>query len=268
MGRDAMLDLHIMDIQKPSQKQEVKTACNDQMNFYTAKIAEVPSQGALPIFLYQSDEGPMARYDGLPDRYNINLKCLNPYSNPSQTIYQFAHELGHVFLWPSDVNRIPQWLLLELPELHGPWNNWFVESCCCALAFLSLDEITRKWRLSRRGQQLMSKGNPSEYRHREINESLQETGISKEEVANWIRVELPRLTKECSTNDKKDHKICAMEIEKILREHLNSWGALSHLCDVTDNGRTDFNKWVELVTSEQRPLVNSLDQVFNYVRNG
>ncbi|MGB5099740.1 MAG: hypothetical protein WBN94_03985 [Methanothrix sp.] len=85
-------DLSIVEIQGPSQERDVKAACKDVLDFYKMKIAENPPEGPWPIFLYQSrDNWPRARYDGLPDKYNINLTCLNPYSDPSQTIYQFAH---------------------------------------------------------------------------------------------------------------------------------------------------------------------------------
>lgn len=259
-------DLHIVDIQGPSQEREVKAACTDVRDLYKRMIAEAPPQGPWPIFLHQSiDRWPRTRYDGLPDKYNINLTCLKPYSDPSQTTYQFAHELGHVYQWPSDVKRILNWLPLRLPDLQAPWNNWFVESCCCALAFLCLDEMAREWKQSHRRQRLISKVNPREYRHTRISESLQDMDISSIEGATtWIRAKLPWLAKECSTDDKKEHKICAIEIEKILKEHPNSWGALCHLGDATENQITDFNQWTELVTPEQRILIKALDQVFNY----
>ncbi|MFZ3149497.1 MAG: hypothetical protein WA137_10690 [Methanothrix sp.] len=132
-----------------------------------------------------------------------------------------------------------------------------------------MDEMASKWKRSHQRQRLISKVNPREYRNERISESLQEIGISsKEDVANWIHAELPRLTKECFTDDKKEHKICAIEIEKILKVHPNSWGALCYLGDATENQITDFNRWSELVTPEQRSLVKALDHVFNYKRVG
>jgi len=261
---DSNFDLHIVDIQGPLQEQEAMAACNDLLVFYKTKIAETPPLGPNPIYLYQSrDKWPKARYDGLPDKYNINLTCLKPYSSPSQTIYQFAHELGHIYQWPSDLKRILNWLSLGFPDSQTPWNNWFVESCCCALAFLCLDEMARKWGKSRRKQRLMSKVNPSDYRQNEIRATLKEVGISSKEVANWIHKEMPRSAKECFTNDKSEHMICAIEIEAILRKHPDSWNALSHLGNATNNQITDFDKWQMMGTAEEIPLIKALE-VFSY----
>jgi hypothetical protein len=254
-----------MDIQGPSQEREAKAACNDVINIYESKIAEVPPLGAKPVMLYQANDGwPRARFDGLPHQYNISLTCLKPYTTPAQTVYQFAHELGHFYQYPSEEERISKFLSeIGTADLPSPWNNWFVESCCCALSYLCLDELAGIWKGSRRRQPLISKLNPSEYRRKQIRESLQEMGISPNEVANWIHSELSRPAIECPTDDKKKHKIFAIEIEKILKRHTNSWGALCYLGDATENQITNFDRWSELVTPEQRPLVKALGQVFN-----
>lgn len=260
-------DLHVMEIQGPSQKREVIAACKDIQDFYKSEIAETPPIGPRPVFLYQSKDGwPRARYDGLPDRYFINLTCLDPYTAPSQIVYQFAHELGHVYMWPSDFKRIINWIPQELPDLKAPWNNWFVESCCCALSFLSLSKMDRIWRLSRKRQFLINRSNkldPSSYRNQEIQKSLKEMGISpQEDLTNWIYKELPHLANECSTEDKKEHKICAIKIEEILKKYPNSWGALCQLGNATENPITDFDKWRNLVSSNEGCLVIALSQVF------
>lgn len=263
-------DLRIDSIQGLSQEREVKVACKDVLDFYIDKIANIPPQGPRLIFLHQAGDGwPRARYDGLPDKYNINLTCLNPYSDPSQTIYQFAHELGHVYQWPSDVKRILNWLPLRLEDLQAPWNNWFIESCCCALSFLCLEVMAINWRRSRQRQQLISKVNPREYRNQRIGECLRKLHIrSKADIPDWIHAELPRLTRECLTDNKEEHKLCAIEIEKILREYPDSWGALCHLGDATTDQITSFNRWRDLASPEQHPFINALDQMFNYQMDG
>ncbi|MCX6641837.1 MAG: hypothetical protein NTV15_00410, partial [Candidatus Bathyarchaeota archaeon] len=184
------LDLQIKDIEKLSNKRDVEVICKSIVEFYQRKIAEAPPLGAKPVILFQaSDDCPRARYDGLPCQYNINLTCLHPYTSPSQTIYQFAHELGHFYQYPSDFRRISLWLPLGLSDLLAPWNNWFVESCCCALSYLCLDEVSKILRLSRRHQHLKNWVKPiNEYRLDRINEALKEQNISStDKVAEWIQ---------------------------------------------------------------------------------
>lgn len=227
--------------------------CENVITIYKRKIAEIPRLGAKPIVLHQG-QIPRARYDGLPDQFDIDLTCLNTlYFN--QIAYQFAHELGHFYMFPSDLDRIP----------GGLSNNWFIESCCCSMSYLCLDEIARIWL-----RRPSVPNNPKyylkfkKYRENEIQMALREKGIpSEDNVAEWIRSELLRLARECTTDDKNDHLVCAIEIERIMKKHSNAWGCLNFLGDATEDQHTDFDRWSELATLEQRPLVRALDHVFN-----
>jgi len=253
--------LEIEEIKDPSIKHGVMAIGKDVITIYKRKIAKTPLLGDKPVVLHQG-EVPRARFDGLPDKYNIDLTCLNT-SRFCQIVYQFAHELGHFYMYPSDINRIL--LGLSLPDSLTPWNNWFIESCCCSMSYLSLDEMARRWS---RGQSVQN--NPryylefKKYRENEIQKALRGKRIpSGDNVAEWIKSELPRLTRECTTDDKDDHLVCAIEIERIMKKHTNSWGCLNFLGDATDDQHTDFDRWSELATLEQRPLVRALDHLFN-----
>lgn len=247
------LTLETKDITDPKLKHDVMAICKDVITIYERKIARIPLLGAKPVVLHQG-QVPMARYDGLPDQFNIDLTCLNTLKF-NQIVYQFAHELGHFYMFPSDTNQIS----LELS------NNWFIESCCCTMSYLCLNEMAQRWK---RRQSVPN--NPryflkfKKYRENEIQKVLRERNIpSEDNVAEWIQSELPRLARECTTDDKNDHKICAIEIERIMKEHSNEWGCLNFLGNATENQHTDFDRWSELATLEQRPLVRALDQVFN-----
>jgi len=256
------LTLEIKEIEDPSIKHGVMAICKDVINIYERKIAKTPLLGAKPVVLHQG-QVPMARYDGLPDQFNIDLTCLNTLKF-NQIVYQFAHELGHFYMFPSDINRIS--LGLSLPDSLTPWNNWFIESCCCGMSYLCLDEMALRW--IRRPSVQNNKRyflNFKKYRENEIQKAQKEKNIpSEDNVAEWIQSELPRLSRECTTDDKNDHKVCAIEIERIMKKHSNAWGCLNFLGDATENQHTDFDRWSELATLKQRPLVKSLDQVFNH----
>jgi hypothetical protein len=259
---ESTLTIQIKDIKDPSIKRSVMAICSDVIStIYERRIAKIPRLGAKPVVLHQG-QVPRARYDGLPDQFNIDLTCLNTLKF-NQIVYQFAHELGHFYLYPSDMNRIL--LGRSLPDSLTPWNNWFIESCCCAMSYLCLDEMAQRWR-RRQSVQNNSKYfiKFKKYREDDIQDALKEQLIpSKDSVAEWLQSELPRLTKECTTDDKNDHRVCAIEIERIMKEHSNAWGCLNFLGDATENQHTDFDRWSEMATWEQRSLIKALDKVFN-----
>jgi len=66
------------------------------------------------------------------------------------------------------------------------------------------------------------------------------------------------LMRECTPDDKDAHKVCAIEIGRISKEYPDAWGALCYLGDATENQHIDFDRWRELATPEQRPLVKSI----------
>lgn len=263
------LTLQIKDIKGKSTTRSVNALCNDVItSIFVNRIGKIPRLGSQLVVLNQG-QVPRARYDGLPDQCNIDLTCLSTLQF-DQIVYQFAHELGHFYQYPSDMDRISLWLRRGLPDSLTPWNNWFIESCCCALSYICLDMIGKKWR---RRSSVPNNTNYAinfiRYREKDILDALEEQKVpSKDMVAEWIRSELPRLSNRCTTDDKSEHRVCAVEIERILKEHHDAWGCLNYVGDATEDQHTDFCRWSELVASKQQPLVEALSQVFNYKANG
>jgi hypothetical protein len=129
---------------------------------------------------------------------------------------------------------------------------------------MSLDEISKKWKLSSRGRKLRMWARPNkEYRQNEIGKAMKEKSISsKDKVAEWIKSELPNFVREIKNEDKSKHMICAIIIEETLIKHPKVLGALCKLGDATQDSTTDFVRWRELSTPAERLLVEALEQVF------
>ncbi len=242
-----------MNIEDLSLKSYFNTVFNGVIDIFSRKVAEIPPQGfnQMHIFYVPDKDPEVYIIPKQPGLYKVTLSCLGD-RLWNQIVYQFAHELGHVFFLPHDQERTQKSV------------NWFVESCCFAMAYFCLDEMAQKWiaqppypNWASYAQQFVK------YRENEICRALITLKIpSKYKVVEWIKAELPRLAKECKTNDRTEQLVSAIEIEQILKEHPNEWGALCYLGDSTENGKTDFDRWFELVEPEQRHLVEELASMF------
>lgn len=250
---DVGLTLQIEGIDDSLMERDVRAVCNDVMNIYEVKVAKVPPLGAKPVVLHKSpDDLPRACLNGLPSRYDINLTCLNT-RNYAQIVYQLSHELGHIYINPYR-------------------NNRFIESCCCAMSYLCLKKMERKWNRNPPFPNWSTYArNFKIYRRDEIQKVLKERGIESEnDVIEWIhyRVNYNWLNSAHEGDvDRPNENVCAVVIEQVLDEHQNSWGALTRLGEATsEDNITDFNLWRRLVTSEQKSLVDVLAERIKITR--
>ena len=262
------LTFKIQDIIDLNLKSDIMVVCDGVGDIYQKKVSEIPPLGEKQVKIrYCPGTPPMVNLNELPGYYEIRLSCLDNTRNYRAIVFELAHEFGHVYLFPHELDRIykSNEEKREYAQI-STWYNWFVESCCIAMAYICLDDIAQKW-IGEPPYPNWSLYAPEFVRLREykICEALLALKIpSREKVTNWIQSELPRLAKECKTSDRPEQEACAIAIERILKEYPDAWGALSYLGDAIENGRTDFDRWSELATPEQRPLVKALDQVFNY----
>jgi hypothetical protein len=222
------------------------------MHFYESKIAESPLLGAKQILIFQGPPCPESFFFMLPSAYLIRV-YLNSSKNPKeQFVWQFAHEICHLYIWPSNLNRF------QAKKEFAPnikWNNFFTECICTAMSYVCLSKLNMgptfeiyRWNcilnsLSKLGNEFNGK----------IDDILMEQIKSKSPL--WIEL--------CPDDYRPEQGACALFIEQELIKYPNSWGALCYLGDATENQITDFNRWSELVTPEQRLLVEALALVFN-----
>lgn len=200
-------------------ERDVKAVCNDVMNIYEVMVAKVPPLGAKPVILHKApDDLLRACLNGLPIQYDINLTCLNT-CNYSQIMFQLSHELGHVYINPYR-------------------NNRFIESCCCAMSYLCLKRMEKRWNRNPPFPNWSKYArNFKRYRRDEIQKVLKELGIGSEnEAFEWVdhRVNYDWLNSAHEGDvDRPNEKVCAVVIEQVLDEHPNSWGALTKLGEAT-----------------------------------
>jgi len=265
------LTLQIEGVEDIQLKNDLETACKYVLRIFETKIARAPPLGIKPIVIRPAPANypkPRCCIDvRLARQYPINLnKCLSA-RNYNQLIYQFSHELCHVYMFPHDPNRVAQFILKpHQSDEKIPWNNWFAESMCFTMSYLCLSMIAKKWRRLPPYPYLTSYAPTfSQYRQNDISEYLGELKISSEDkAAEWVRSELSTLAEECTEENRAEQSACAIVLEQAFLKHPNGWGALCALGDCIDYRKTDFDRWQELTTIEkQRKLVKAIAQTFD-----
>ena len=147
----APLTLKIEGVEDPRRKNALETVCKYVLRIFENKIAKVPPQGVKPIVIRPApadDLTPRFCTDSrLTRQYAINLdECLTDYFY-DQLVYQFAHELCHVYMLPHDSNQVEQFIRTVHTQRDEkiPWNNWFAESICFTMSYLCLRMMSGKW---------------------------------------------------------------------------------------------------------------------------
>jgi hypothetical protein len=264
------LTLQIEGVEDLRLKKDLETACNDVLKIFETKVARVPPLGVKPIVIRPApDNTPRFCLDErlLAGQYPINLTCLAAARYYNQLVYQFAHELCHVYMTPHDWNQVAQYSSKpHRPNEIIPWNNWFAESMCFTMSYLCLNEIAEKWRRLPPYPYLINYAPTfAQYRQNDISKYLGELMIPTEDkTAEWIQSELLTLVEKCTEENRAEQSACATVLERAFLKHPKSWGALCTLGDCIDNRNTDFDRWRELTTiKKQRELVKALAKMFD-----
>jgi hypothetical protein len=265
----ASLTLLIEGVEDPQLKNDLETVCKYVLRIFETKVAKVPPLGAKPIVIRPApDDIPRSCLDGrlLAGQYPINLtsSCLIA-RNYNQLVFQFAHELCHVYMLPHDLDRVAQYILRPIQPTE--WSNWFAESMCFTMSYLCLRMMPNEWRrLPPPFPDWISYAPTfAQYRQNEISKHLGELKIPSDNMAaEWVQSELTTLVEECTEDDRAEQSACATVLELAFLKHPKGWGALCTLGDCTDRPNTDFNRWHELTTiKKQRELIKALAQTFD-----
>lgn len=259
----------IEDPQDPGLKNALEIVCKYVLRIFETKVARVPPLGIKPIVIRPApDNIPRSCFDVriLAGQYPINLTCLTArYYN--QLVYQFAHELCHVYLLPHDVERVGQFIFMQdQSDQRIPWNNWFAESICFTMSYLCLRMMPQEWRRLPPPFPDRKSYAPNfiHYRQNDISKYLGELNIpSENKTAEWVQSRLPTLIEECTEEDRAEQSACAIVIERTFLKHMNAWGAICNLGDCIDFNNTDFDRWHNLTAiKKQRQLINELIKIF------
>jgi hypothetical protein len=226
-------------------RRDVRVVLRDVRDVYEMNVSKAPPGGHKPIVVCQAPDGaPRACLNRLPQTYQINITNLHTRLY-SQQVYQFAHELGHVWIDPRR-------------------GGWFIESMATALSLVCLTEVGQKWKTDPPFPNWKDYAKHFHaYRATTITGHLKELGLDSEGgLDKWARKDLPTLVRERKAGRSAQHG-AAVLIERALRGHPKRWSALTKLGKATtEEGRTDLAKWQALVTPEERPLVEDLARTF------
>lgn len=114
-----------LDVKLNSINDDMKTVLADIVNEYGKLIPNGPPLGYKKIEVrYGSSGRPLCAVDFLPYYYQILLTVKDRHY--CQAVYQFAHELCHIYCDPRLTNR-------------------FIESICTLSSFYFLDYMSKKW---------------------------------------------------------------------------------------------------------------------------
>jgi hypothetical protein len=272
----ASLTLQVEGIEDLRLKKDLETVCKYVLRIFETKVAKVPPLGVKPIIIRPApDDTPRLCRDVrfLAEQYPINLttNCLTIGRYYCQLVYQFAHELCHVYTLPHDWNQVAH-------DENETWNNWFTESMCITMSYLCLHMMPGEWRrLPPLFPNWISYApNFVQYRQNRINEFWGELtkrthqgGIipSEDKAAEWVQSELPTLVERCTEENRAEQSACAIVLERAFLKNPKGWGALCTLGDCIDRPKTDFDRWQELTTiKKQRELVKAIAQTFDMKR--
>jgi len=223
--------------------------CSSITEIFRSQVAKTPALGTRPIVIRKAEDGiPRVNLDGLPEAYWVNLSAPDS-TRWAQMVYQAGHEFGHI--WTN-------------PRVGG----WFGESVCVALSHVALEEVAKEWRSHSNPRFVDYAPNFDSYNQSVIADYLKKFDIPSEgEVEGWIKSNLLQIDRQTrgpsnSSASREVQHVCSVAIKRYLRRHPAAWGALVSLGSCVEGPRVNFSKWRQLVTVEQRPLVNDLASLF------
>ncbi len=222
--------------------------CRDVGWVYETMVGCEPPLGVKPIVIRKSPDGmPRACLNWLPQEYGINITGPDTMLY-CQIVFQFAHEMSHVYINPYK-------------------GGWFAESVCHAMIYVCLDAMAEKWKTNPPYNNWFSYGpNFASYCKDDIASQLKHYNLSSAEDAHaWIKTGLPEAISK-GDFDRPMQFMSAIVLLDIIRQHPNSLGAIAKLGEAIggEKGSVDFQKWRQLVTPEQQPLVDAIAKEFTF----
>lgn len=204
-----------------------------------------PPLGRKPFVVQQAPDGtPRACLNGLPDEYLINVTCLHSRLY-AMLAFQLGHELGHFFVDPYR-------------------SNWFIESMCTAVSFVTLDALAVKWATDAPFSNWQSYASSfSDYRRETVRDALAKVGVAGvESISTWIQTSLTRAIA-ISGFDRSKEMLCAHIVAMLVHARSNSLSAITRLGAASEaDGKTDFAAWRRSVSGTEVELVEALEAVF------
>ncbi|MGA9099917.1 MAG: hypothetical protein WB392_13405 [Methanotrichaceae archaeon] len=265
-----------------SLKDDIKAICEYVLEIFAEKISDKTLMEINQLELKKCIPGegcPWTNVDALPRCYQIYLSSDWAMKDPvgknecqaEEIVYEFSHEMMRACMFPKDTR-------LVMPDGSIKYNyncySWFIESSCCSIAFICLNEIAKKWKESpinlKRIYRCPDRKSPdfTQFLQRQMPGLID----SWDQAYTWIESDLSGLvaTKQVRL---PGQLICAAAIMQILAEYPGMWGALCELGNVTKvndipckgivlNSSIDYNKWRNNVPEEQSPLIDRLEIVF------
>jgi hypothetical protein len=235
----------------PTLNRDVLAVARDVVQTCADAIAIDPPLGRKPFVVQQASDGtPRACLNGLPSEYLINVTCLHSRLY-AQLAFQLGHELGHFFVDPH-------------------CSNWFVESVCTAVSFLTLDALAAKWRMTPPFPNWQEYAfSFTVYKQKMVDDALGELGIPGEQcISTWIRTSLASVVA-AGAFDRTEEILCAHTTAGIMHAHADSLSAITRLGSASRvHGKTDFPAWRRSVSAAEATLVAKLEATFAHSFRG
>jgi len=206
-------------------EREVLFVCRQVLEVFHKRIPKGPCLGYKPIVLVK-DDVPRAATNGLPEKYIVSLTCLHT-RRFNQLVYQFAHELTHVYISPYISQPFVEILavsvsLVLLKDMHALWRS--IEN-------LKMRSYAQKY-LQYRNQIVSLALERSNLRLElqlsecESNQNSDESESKRQlaQIQNWVQQNL--VFTELDLHDRNMQIVASLLVEEILECH-STWNALT-----------------------------------------
>jgi hypothetical protein len=229
----------------PVLNRDVLAVSQDVVETCANAIALDPPLGRKPFVVQQAPDGiPRACLNGLPNEYLINVTCLDSRLY-AKLAFQLGHELGHFFVDPH-------------------FSNWFVESVCTGISFLTLDALASKWTTAPPFPNWREYASSfTVYRQQTVGDALAKVGIPDAQgISTWIQTSLASVIAG-GNFDRTEEMLCANIVASIMHAHAGSISAITRLGSASRvDGKTDFTAWRHSVSASEATLVADLAEAF------
>ncbi len=239
-------NLNITISQNNTLNNDIKAVCKDITEHYKILIPDGPPLGNNPLNVIYNSSSPITIVNGLPNNYIIGLNVDDRYY--SQIVFQFAHELTHIYCDP----RI---------------TNWFIESLCEMASLYFLEFMTDKWATDPPFPQWKEYApNFLDYKNNYIIEVKRNLEIT--ENTNLDEMLEDKLSILTGPTNRDVNTLIALYLLRIFKNNKNAWKLLPHIGQMTDkelvdntfysNSIPDFDKLLSLASREEKLIVEEI----------
>lgn len=231
---------------------DILAVCQSITEHYQILIPSGPPLGNKNLHIVHNPSTPITFVKGLPQYYAIGITSNERFY--SQTAYQFAHEITHIYCDP----RI---------------TNWFIESLCEMASLYFLEYLSEKWETTPPYPNWNDYApNFKNYKEERVKKVTERLGINNEDdLENKLRGVLEMIA---TPYDRDSNTVIALKLLSIFKENRGAWALLPLVGQASnmvlsdysfiENSIPDFDKLVSLAVGENKRVASSIKYLMGH----